>query len=124
MLKGIKKVFGIGLKKEISEYTVIGANTTINGEIIGGKIYIEGKYIASNSTGYEVVQISKSGSFDSDDKTVTCVTFECDGEFVGTVEADEVILHKNAYVRGVINTRTIVIEEGAVLDVSIDTVSK
>mgnify|MGYP003334539869 CR=1 FL=1 len=124
MLKGIKKVFGIGLKKEISEYTVIGANTTISGEIVGGKIYVEGKYFASNSTIYDVVQIAKSGEFDCEGKTVSCNLFECDGEFVGTVDAAEVILHKNAYVRGVINTRTIVIEEGAVLDVSIDTVSK
>lgn len=124
MLKGIKKVFGIGLKKEISEYTVIGANTTISGEIIGGKIYVEGKYISSNSTKYDVVQISKSGEFDSEGKTVSCNVFECDGEFVGTVDAVEVILHQNAYVRGVINTRTITIEEGAVLSITIDTVSK
>lgn len=107
MLERVKKFIGMNIKKEISEFTVIGKRAKFEGKINTSNLYVEGEFYPTEACSFEKLQISSSGVFcnESADVVHTAETVEIAGTFNGTLVADNIHLLSGAIVSGTITYR-------------------
>ena len=125
MLDKVKSILGIGIKKELGEYTVIGNNVVVEGKISNGKLFVEGTFKPSLSSTFEKLQISNSGVFCSTSGVIhTIGDAEIAGSFSGDIEADNVYLRTGAIVTGTISYKyQFICEEDVVLNATVNLVN-
>ena len=94
-----------------SAVNLIGAGTSIEGEISSdGDIRIDGR-VKGTITSKSKVVVGSTGSVDGD---IVCENADISGKVFGTIESEELLFLKaSAYVEGDITTTKFVVESGA-----------
>ena len=119
MLDKLKDYFSGSVKKELSEFTVIGRDSSIEGKIETNKLYIEGTFSPTYSSTFNTLQIGNGGVFKGEvaQYNHSASVLEIAGVFEGTVNADRVHIHSGAVVTGSVAYReSFICDAGATLD--------